>query len=132
MAISKDSKKNPILLNNVKYVSGLYFNLLSLSKAMKVFELKGTEDQHNLRYNNLRYQFDHKIKSGSGILYGLCIITSTSNKRIPYNKAHKFLVQTHSTVTKETMKKLGYLFSKEPDLCKHCAVLKSKQKMCLK
>ena len=100
----KDSKNIPILLNNVKYVPGLHCNLLSLSKAMKVFELKGTEDQLTLRYKNLRYKFDNKSKCRSGILYGLRIITSTNNKRIPYDKAHKFLGHTNSTVTKATMK----------------------------
>ena len=62
-SISKDGKKTPILLNNVKYVPGLHCNLLSLSKAMKVFELKGTADQLTLKYNNICYQFNHKIKS---------------------------------------------------------------------
>ena len=33
MAISKDSKKTPILLNGVKYVPGLHCNLLNLSKV---------------------------------------------------------------------------------------------------
>ena len=36
IAISKDGKKTPILLNGVKYVPGLHCNLLSSSKAMKV------------------------------------------------------------------------------------------------
>ena len=56
LSISKDSKKTPILFNDVKYVPGLHCNFLSLSKAMKVFELKGTADQLTLKYKNLRYQ----------------------------------------------------------------------------
>ena len=51
-AISKDSKKTPILLKNVKYVPCLDFNVFSITKAMKVFELKGTKDQPTLRYKN--------------------------------------------------------------------------------
>ena len=82
VAISKDSKKD-------SYVPGLHCNLLNLSKAMNIFELKGTADQIILKHKNLRYQFDHKIKSGSDILYGLQITTATNNKRIPYKK------QTH-------------------------------------
>ena len=105
MAILKGSKKTPILLNNVEYVPGLHCNLLSLSKSITIFELKGTEDQLTLRYKNLHYEFDNKIKSRSGILYDLRIITSANNKMIPYNKAHNFLVHADSTVTKATMKK---------------------------
>ena len=80
VAISKDGKKTPILRNDVKYLPGLHYNLLSLSKAKKVFELKGASDQLTLNYKNLRYHFNHKIKSGSGILYGLQILTPTNNK----------------------------------------------------
>ena len=45
IVISKDSKKTPILPNDMKYVPGLHCNLLSLRQVMKVFELKGTVDQ---------------------------------------------------------------------------------------
>ena len=93
-----------------------------------MFELKGTADQLTMGYNNLHYQFDHKIKSRSEILFGLQIIMSTNNKRISYNKVRKFLVHANSTVTKATMKKLGYHITKNENLCKHCAVSKSKQK----
>ena len=71
---------------------------------MKGFELKGATDQLILEYKNLCYQFDHKIKSESGIVYGLQITTTTNDKIIPYNKAHKFLVHANSIATKATMK----------------------------
>ena len=118
-----------MILNNVKYVLDLHFNLLTLSKAMKVFELKGMEDQLTLRYKNLQYQFDQKIKSRSGILYSLRIITSTNNKRIPYYKAHKLLVHANSTVTKATMKKMGYCIYKNRLMQTLCRV-KVKAKRC--
>ena len=50
----------------------------------------------------------------------------TTTKRITYDNAHKFLVHANSTVTKETMKKSAYQISREGNMCKHCAVLKSK------
>ena len=66
VAVSKSRKKTPVLFYNVKYVSGLHCNLLSLSKAMQVFELSGKDDQLKLKLKNLEYCFDHKIKRGTG------------------------------------------------------------------
>ena len=43
IVISKYVKKTPILFNDVKCVPGLHCNLLRLSKAIKVFELKGRQ-----------------------------------------------------------------------------------------
>ena len=63
IAISKDGKKTPILLNDVKYVPDLHCSLLRLSKAMKEFELKGTADQLTLTYKNLHHQLTTKSRA---------------------------------------------------------------------
>ena len=51
VAVSKTGKKTPILLHNIKFVPGLHCNLLSLRKAMKVFELSGKDNQLKLKLN---------------------------------------------------------------------------------
>ena len=52
IAVCKSRKKTPILLNNVKFVTGLYCILLGLSKAMNFFELSGKYDQLKLNLKN--------------------------------------------------------------------------------
>ena len=91
MAVSRSGKKTPIWVNYVKFVPGLHFNMLRSIKAMKVFELCGKENPFKLNFNNLEYCFDHKIKSGSGVLFGLKVITGKGNRYIPYEKGNMFL-----------------------------------------
>ena len=99
---------------------------------MKVFELKGTADQLILEYKNLGYQFDQKIRSGSGILFGLQISTSTNNKIIPYNKAHKLLEHANSIVNKAAMKNWDIASQKMQIYVNTVLWLSQSRKMCLK
>ena len=86
--VFKSRKKNPILFNEVNFVPGLHCNLLSLSKAMKVFKLSGKDDQLKLKFKSLEYCFDHKTKSKSGILFGLKILTGKGDKYVLQKRAH--------------------------------------------
>ena len=129
VAVSKNRKKTPILLYDVKYVPGLHCNLLSLSKAMKVFELSGKDNQLKLKFKNLEYSFDHKIKSGTGFLFGLKVVTGKGNTMVPYRKGHMFLTHAKEVTTKATMKKLKFALGPVLDKpCEYCAVAKLKQK----
>ena len=113
--MSKNGNKTPILLYDIKYVPSLHCNLLSLSKAMKVFELIGKDDQLKLKLKNLEYSFDHKIKSGTGFLFGLKVVTGKGNTMVPYRKGHMFLMHANEVTTKATMKKLKFVLGLVPD-----------------
>ena len=120
VAVSKSGKKTPILLNNFKFVPGLHCNLLSLSKAMKIFELSGKDNQLKLKFKTLEYSFDHKIKSGSGFLFGLKVLTGKGGTMVPYEKGHMFLVHANKVTTKATMKRLNYSLGAVPNkLCEY-------------
>ena len=82
---------------------GLHCNLLSLSKAMKIFKLSGKDNQLKLKFKNLEYSFNHKIKSGTGFLFGLKVVTGKGNTMVPYKKGHMFLTHANEVTTKATM-----------------------------
>ena len=101
-------------MNDVKFVPGLHWNSLSLSKAMKVFELSGKDDQLKFKLKSLEYCFDHKIKSGLGFIFGLKVMTGKGDTFVPYEKGHMFLTHTNKMRTKATIKKLNYSLGAVP------------------
>ena len=115
VAVSKNGKKTPILLYDVKYVPGLHCNLL--------------DNQLKLKFKNLEYSFDHKIKSRTGFLFGLKVVTRKGNSMIPYEKGHMFLTHPNKVTTKATMERLKFPLGPVLDEpCKYCAIAKPKQK----
>ena len=129
IAVSKSGEKTPILLNDVKFTPYLHYNLLSLSKEMKVFKQSRKDDQLKLILKSPEYCFDHKIKSGLGFLFGLKVMTGKGDTFVPYKKGHMFLTHANKVTTMETMKKLNYSLGAVPNKpCKYCAISKEKQK----
>ena len=89
---------------------------------MKVFEQSGKDDHIKLKFKSLEYFFDHKIKSRSGFLFGLKVITGKGDTHVPYKKGHMFLTHANKVMTKATMKKLNDSLGEFPNkLCKYCA-----------
>ena len=119
ITVPRSGKNTPILIHDIKF----------LSKAIKLFELSGKDDQLKVKFKILEYSFDHKIKSGSGFLFGLKVITRKGDTSVPQEKGHMFLTHANKVTTKATMKKLNYSLGAVPNKPrKYCAIAKSKQK----
>ena len=77
--------------------------------------------------------FYHKIKSRSGFLFDLKVITGKGDASVPYKKEHMFLIHANEVTTKATMKKLNCFLGAVPNkLCKYCVIDKSRQKIVCK
>ena len=72
--VQKDGKKVKVMLAQVKYVQGLYCNLVSLTQLMaKDFILTGTKECLKLVKGKTTIVFDRKVKSGNGVIFGVRI-----------------------------------------------------------
>ena len=77
--VQKDGKKVKVIFAQVKYVPGLYCNLVSLTQLMaKDFVLTGTKECLKLVKGKTTIIFDQKVKSGKGVIFGVRI---TDGKR---------------------------------------------------
>ena len=76
-AISEDGKETNIILQNIKYISDLFCNLISLTVVLqKGFKLSDGESGIYLKKSNVTYNFK-KCTSGEGKLVGMKIIKHT-------------------------------------------------------
>jgi hypothetical protein len=81
--VSKDGKKQKIILHDVKVVPELApFNLFSTTSALdKGFELRNDGKTITVKEGNFNLKFDHEIKTRSGFVAGAMIVPRfTTNK----------------------------------------------------
>ena len=105
-------------LNELKYVPGLYCNLISITQLLnKDFVLAGTKSCIELKKGKTELVFDKKVKSGKGFIFGL-EIKSTSDKSenesekksvgVSKVQLHEMFGHASRVVTSETAKKFKY------------------------
>ena len=72
--VQKNGRKVKVILSQVKYIPGLYCNLVSLMQLMvKDFILTGTMKCLKLEKGKTVIEFDHKVKSEKGVIFGVRI-----------------------------------------------------------
>ena len=70
--MQRDESKKKIILNNVKYVPDLNYNLLSLTQALQGdFIMTGDKKSLKIGKGGVTYVFYRRIKSESGVLLGI-------------------------------------------------------------
>ena len=139
--VQKDGKKVKVVLAQVKYVPGLYCNLMSLTQLMaKYFVLTGTKECLKLVKGKTTIVFDRKVKSGKGVIFGVRITdgkTESQEKtpqkeklRVSKDKLHNLFGHASLSKTLATGKKFGYSVTKPVGFkCKDCSLAKQRQKI---
>ena len=135
--IQKNGLKKNIVLRNVKYVPDLNCNLLSLTQVINSgFAMTGNKDGLWIRKGAATFEFDHRIKSGTGVLMGIRIsdreastsISDESVKKLQAHLMHALLGHASNEHTKATCARLGINLSGTFPTCQSCAEGKIRQK----
>ena len=135
----KNRKEVLVMLNEVKYVPGLYCYLISITQLLKKdFELADTKNYIALKKGKTELVFDKKVKSVKGVIFGLEIIGTWNKlvkelvqKSVGVSKInlHEMFGHASRAVTSETTKKFNYRVSLKVDIaCKDYALGKQRQK----
>jgi hypothetical protein len=79
----KTGKQQLITLDEVCYVPELKYNLMSLTKALKIeWILSGSNQQLSLRKSDEEMIFDNKINSSNGHIFGIDILSTKEHAMI--------------------------------------------------
>jgi hypothetical protein len=132
-----DGEKLTIMLNDVKYVSSLCVNLLSVNKALK----KGFKVVIIHDYKHVKLTFDCVIHVRDGCVTGVSMKPIMSNningfanalisneRSYDINHLHKVFGHCGQEVLNNTIKMYGFESSGSFDTCEQCAVAKAWQK----
>ena len=100
----KNGIQIPILLKKVKYVPKLACNLFSISTALQNGSImEETSRMIKLKKGKNEYIFHHKLQSGKGNVYGICIIDKISDAAfLSMNEIHEMLGYPSEQITKAT------------------------------
>ena len=141
----KDGKTYAVVLEDVKYVPGLFCNLISITQLLnKNFSLAGTKESLVISKGKKKIAFDHTVRSGKGVIFGIKIGTETPKSSLKADKparkktmarkvtkmqAHKMLGHPSDAKTVASAKRLGYeLIQKTDFVCEDCVTAKTRQK----
>ena len=138
--VQKNGTRVKVILIQVKYIPGMYCNLVSLTQLMaKYFVLKGTKECLKLVKGKTIIEFDQKVKSGKGVIFGVRItdgkkelVQKTPQKEkqgLLKDKLHSLLGHASLYKTLATGKKFGYTVTKLLEFkFKDCSLSKQRQK----
>ena len=91
--------------------------------------MEGTSRMIKLKKGKNEYIFDHKLQSGKGNLYGICIIDKISDAAfLSMNEIHEMMGHPSEQITKATARQLNIKSSGKMMRCAHCDIGKMKQK----
>ena len=134
----KDGSEKPIVLTKVKYVPNLACILFSITAALENgCKLEGTNQMIKVKKGRQEYVFDHRIKKGKGILYGIRIIDRRDQKKTKgsedylmrsMERIHAQLGHPSAEITKATASKLNLKSKGEMSKCEHCDIAKMRKK----
>ena len=111
--IQKNGRKENIILTNVFYISGIYCNIFSLTRAMSDgYTMFGLSTKPILiKKDKVEIAFDRILKSGLGMTMGVKIVPRKLEEfnftSIDFLTAHSILCHQDKLRTKATALKLG-------------------------
>ena len=112
IAKQKKGEETPVTLINVKYVSQLFCNLISLTSVLnKGFKVNGNQDAMTIRKANTEYMFNQRIMIGGRELAGIQIdIWNTETVGVCRGYTHAILGHpcAHITSIKRFIKENEY------------------------
>ena len=126
-----------VTIQDVSIMPTAKFNLFSVTQMFKKgWKMEGDEESIRLTKGEMTINFDIKIPTPKGFLYGLyitrrqeiCGIATSSNRTMPLMEAHSKLGHISISETKRISKQLGWRIDDEYERCEACAIGKAQQK----
>lgn len=111
-------------MGNVQLIPGLPFNLISGTKLQDLgFKVHGKGSAMEYTKNGISLKFDIRINTPKGMVLATCLkrtttevggaSTSTTDKTVSLNVAHKQLGRLSEDATRKVAKQLGWTLTKE-------------------
>ena len=136
--VQKDGATQDVTLLNVKYVPGLWVNLLSIGQAIQNgFSISNKGLIITLKKGTTEIKFDRIIPTQQGFVIGVEIRARTDpgvaaavmdvGSSVDINKAHAMLGHTSMASVKKTAEALGWALTGTEMPCQDCAKAKAKQ-----
>ena len=129
-----------VVLDEVKFVPGLAYNLFSLSKIIhrKGFTVVGSSSGYHVSKGDREFTFDRTIGSSHSVLYGVEMLRSSeldranavmaSGSKVPYTLLHDRLGHPGSDRVRSFAKSMGLSLTGPVPVCEACAKAKARQK----
>ena len=135
-AVQREGKRTKITIRNVKYVPDFFCNIFSIPTALENgCILEGSKNKLVIKKDSKEYFFDHKIKSGKGVLFGIKISTNSSykDKKQPQRvsdimKYHEHLGHASEAMTRSTASRMNVKLKGNFTYCDGCSQGKMRQK----
>ena len=132
--------QHDVSMDNVKFVPGNKFNLLSITKRLKSgWQLKGDAAGLEITKDGVTLKFDIKIHAGEGTIFGVYIHPPSTGadvavaeaeipRKINPIKAHDLFGHMSEAKTRLSAKQLGYEITRGKMTCESCPAGKARQK----
>ncbi|MGL4341755.1 MAG: reverse transcriptase domain-containing protein, partial [Lactococcus lactis] len=135
--IQENGNTTDVVIEDVKYVPGLWVNLFSITKAIsKEWSLSNKGTKILLSKGDVELAFDKIMKTENGMVVGIEMVTQSEyanlvlsrGKKIDINDFHRLMGHVHFDSLKKTAAFYGIVLTGTFNKCYECAISKTRQK----